>query len=813
MIPLAYLSGTDRQPEVLLFFGRDAVHAASRMPLTEWVKKAPSRRWNPTAGCWVVTAFGADKNPDAMLAKAGFSVNLTDGPPGLPLDASLHGVLSLCDLLDPLVRASPVKPTTALVRPRFTGWEGTRELLGPGAWWDKQTRRFEVPLTDILVHGIPKPGLEIEPATITAAQALLTREETFGHAVHDDATISADLSLTAASTGLNLTGHSVEAIARLTEVVGEIPDWFGMDPYPYQRLGAKAVAAGRGLLCDPTGLGKTLQIIGAFTLRDVQRGVIVVPPVVVTNWAREIERCGLAQVPPKPPTKAELKRREKAARAAEQAMTKGTGVTPGQPAPLAVSLAGEADLLAPPRGAAPESPSSPILPDSGPRSEASPPERHLVVFRAGRKEPELPERGIVVVPDSLLASRPALAEKIARWSPDAFAYDEAHRARTWDSKRAQATRGVVNRMRQDTLRVAATATPLFSNPADLASPLALTGHLDWVFGGYEAFMNRYCKRNHFKAWVPRVEMLPELRAILTEKVWVRRKKEEVLRDLPSKRRTSLIVDVDLAGFRAAHTEVIEKVCLWLDDFLLNQDRYPEIDEIDAWSRQQIGLMSPLRKAAGVAKVPVALDRIAEWLADEVSLNADGTFTCDRPLVVWAHHQEVIEALRKAAPGHLKESVLPMVRVIEGATSAVERGRLVDEFQAGRIPVLVCSITAAGVGITLTRSSDAWFLEADWSVPNMTQAEDRQHRIGQENHVLVTSLLAEGTLDARIQDILTRKSRVIQAVMGSSEDEVITEQDLDETAAPAQIIAGLVDAAIEKHRQDLANSQRRLQPAG
>lgn len=832
MQPTAYLSGTVRSPEVRLYFDPAATHLVHGTLLIDWVKLAPSRHFDGQRRCWVITAFGVDKNPDAMLRKAGFALDLVNGPPGQPLDPSLDGVLSLCDLMAPLVRASAIKPSMALCRPRFVGWHGARDLLGRGSVWDKANGRFEVPLTNVLLHGQPRPGLEVEPATVAAAQALLRAEESFGHARFSDAAISADLSTAAASSGLDLTGADQAAIDRLVEVTGDIPGWFGMSPYPYQRLGAMAISAGRSLLCDPTGLGKTLQVIGAFALRDVQRGVIVVPPVVVTNWAREIERCGLAAVPPKPPTKAELKRRERAAKKAATAAAKQAARDGASP--LAAARAAAQDTanderataatttVATPSSTLPGPAGSPLAPPSnsaaslGTGASSVPddgainltetaPQRTLVVFRAGRKEPDLPETGIVVVPDSLLSARPALAEKIARWDPDGYAYDEAHRARTWLGKRSTVARDLVARMRPGTLTIAATATPLFSNPAELAPLLAISGHLDRVFGGYEAFMARYTKKDFFNKDVPRLEALPELRAILTEKVWVRRVKEEVLRDLPPKTRRGLILDVDLAGFRAAHDEVVAKICSWIDSFCTAEGRYPEDEEAQAWGKTQIGLISPLRKAAGVAKVPAALDRIAEWISQEASINIDGTVTCERPLIVWAHHQEVIQALRAAAPAHLKDHHLPLVKVIDGSTSSVERGRIVDEFQAGRIPVLVASITAAGVGITLTKSSDLWFLESDWSVPHQSQAEDRAWRIGQENHVSVTTLLAEGTLDGRIQDILVRKADLISKVLGEGSDAEmdLVEGDLDVAAAPAEIIASLVEVAVARHAQTRA----------
>lgn len=808
--PVAMLAGTQRQPEVRLTFDRDAIHPTRKEPLVDWVKRAPRRHWDRNESEWVITAFGGKDNkawsPERILRRAGFQI-VTEHP---GLHESLRDVLSLDDLVDPVCRQSRKKPGLALVRPRFAGWDVTRDILGMAASWNKEEQWFEVPLTELLRHGDPKRGLIIDPATVEAARAALLRSHSFGSDEHDDETLSAAASEMAASTGLDLTDAHTEQFDQLVKVVGDVPDWFGLDLYPYQRLGAVAALAGRNFIADPTGLGKTRQALAVLAIKDVDRGVIVVPPVVLTNWARECIASGLAIEKPKPLTKAELKRREKAAKQAAIDAAIAAGMDP--------AMANRITFARPKKAAAAAAePATPV--DEGP------PPRYVTMFRATRKEPELPERGIVIVPDSLISGRPALREKIAAWGPEVVVYDEAHRARTWTSDRAKAMRELREILPADSLMLPMTATPLFSNPAELASLLALSGHLDPIFGGYSAFVERFCKRNHFKALVARKEELPALRKILAEQVWVRRRKKEVLKDLPKVSLQAKFLDVDLAGFRAAHDEVIEKICLWLDEWqeiareeaeeARREGREPVMEEypfekdIKVFSRTQIGLMSPLRKAAGVAKVPAALDTISDWINDEAVVSSDGTVHCERPLLVWVHHHEVVDAILEHISSHLKESARKMVGVIAGATSADRRGYFVDEFQAGRLPVLIASISAAGVGITLTHGSDQVFVESSYSVPEVSQAIDRQNRIGQKNPVMVTTLLAEGTLDAHIQKILNGKSEIIEAVLGEdgAAVSIVSNDDLDDLAGPAEIIEGLVHFAIEVHRKEKAAGKR------
>jgi SWI/SNF-related matrix-associated actin-dependent regulator 1 of chromatin subfamily A len=125
-------------------------------------------------------------------------------------------------------------------------------------------------------------------------------------------------------------------------------------------------------------------------------------------------------------------------------------------------------------------------------------------------------------------------------------------------------------------------------------------------------------------------------------------------------------------------------------------------------------------------------------------------------------------------------------------------RLVDDFQAGKIPVLVCSISAAGVGITLTKASDMLFVETDWTPALITQAEDRCHRIGQEKHVICTTLIASGTLDEHIQSVLRKKAQILDAVMAGG-DHAVAVDLRGETTEAASTLFEIVKECVAKRR--------------
>ena len=91
-------------------------------------------------------------------------------------------------------------------------------------------------------------------------------------------------------------------------------------------------------------------------------------------------------------------------------------------------------------------------------------------------------------------------------------------------------------------------------------------------------------------------------------------------------------------------------------------------------------------------------------------------------------------------------------------------KAVDRFQNDpEVRVAVCNIIVGGVGITLTAATHVIFQDLDWVPANHLQAEDRAYRMGQTERVTVEYMLADGTLDVFIADLLEAKLRLINAV--------------------------------------------------
>lgn len=114
---------------------------------------------------------------------------------------------------------------------------------------------------------------------------------------------------------------------------------------------------------------------------------------------------------------------------------------------------------------------------------------------------------------------------------------------------------------------------------------------------------------------------------------------------------------------------------------------------------------------------------------------------------------------------------PQAVSVRGDDSMEQRQIAIDSFQnKPQTNVIVCSIKAAGVGITLTASSRVAFVELPWHPADCDQCEDRCHRIGQKDSVQVTYFLGNETIDQHIYDIIEKK-RVIANEVTGTEDSV------------------------------------------
>ncbi|TGA84677.1 DEAD/DEAH box helicase, partial [Streptomyces sp. MZ04] len=106
--------------------------------------------------------------------------------------------------------------------------------------------------------------------------------------------------------------------------------------------------------------------------------------------------------------------------------------------------------------------------------------------------------------------------------------------------------------------------------------------------------------------------------------------------------------------------------------------------------------------------------------------------------------------------------------LHGGTPVPQREAMVDRFQSGEAPVFLLSLKAAGTGLNLTRAGHVIHYDRWWNPAVEDQATDRAYRIGQTQPVQVHRLIAEGTVEDRIAELLAAKQALAEAVLGGGE---------------------------------------------
>ena len=120
--------------------------------------------------------------------------------------------------------------------------------------------------------------------------------------------------------------------------------------------------------------------------------------------------------------------------------------------------------------------------------------------------------------------------------------------------------------------------------------------------------------------------------------------------------------------------------------------------------------------------------------------------------------------------YLSQTLGVEVPILHGTVPVGDRDEVISRFQEGKDapPVLVLSLRTGGYGLNLTRASHVIHYDRWWNPAVENQATDRAFRIGQRRRVLVHKFLCTGTLEERIADLIERKSRLAESVIGTGE---------------------------------------------
>lgn len=501
----------------------------------------------------------------------------------------------------------------------------------------------------------------------------------------------------------------------------EIPG-IKLDLMPFQKAGVKYamenLSPGKGVyIADHMGLGKSLQALAIIKGKNAFPALIIVPKVVWLNWAREIKKC----------------------------LGDDTSV---------VLLTGKNTTKA----------TQKIVESFGAK-----------LVRLGE---ELPEADFYVLNYDLLQKwAEPVGKKVGKgevWTAtgplseinfDSVIFDEAHMLKERKSKRTHAAVSLVKNEHREVV-LCLSGTPIPNRPAELIVPIKdILDRLDEV-GGWNTLWNYHCQGFSHGA-----KDLEGLNTKMRASFYVRRSKEEVLPELPPI--NWVPVDIEMSDPKHYHT-VEADLAVWFEEKFKNDpnflDSISQLDEdvqellitdmaeqkVENASDMALILMqiNALRQVAAREKLSTLTEWLQNWLDDSSK---------EEKIIVFGIHRFVNEALSEAFGSPL----------IYGGMDGADRYAAEDKFQNDpNCRMLVCSIAAAGVGLTLTAASHIAFVEMPWRPMDLDQAVARAYGRLSDLHGVTSYLITTpSTIEESIVRLLEKKRFVINAV----EDGTVVQQ--------------------------------------
>jgi len=315
--------------------------------------------------------------------------------------------------------------------------------------------------------------------------------------------------------------------------------------------------------------------------------------------------------------------------------------------------------------------------------------------------------------------------------------DEIHYTASQNSRR---TRAMQHLCRDVEHLLFLSGTPITNRPADIYPSLKMLHPKRYKH--YFPFAYRYCglKRTAY-GWDDRgATNLIDLHQELTSTCMLRIRSQDVLHDLPPKRRVVVPLEIERAK---EYTLAVRDFRTWLKA----QGACGEsLDRANALVQ-----LGHLKRLASQLKIQYAMDWIDEVLAEDPRIDNTGK------IILFTAHRKILRTL--------EENYKDICVTLDGSSSEKARKNAVHRFQNDvGIRMFIGNIRAASAGITLTAANTVAFVEMDWCPGIHLQAEKRPHRIGTKHPVTCYYLVAKGTIEETLARVLQSKQETISAAI-------------------------------------------------
>lgn len=373
--------------------------------------------------------------------------------------------------------------------------------------------------------------------------------------------------------------------------------------------------------------------------------------------------------------------------------------------------------------------------------------------------------------------------------------DEAHFIKNTTSQRSRHVLALSERIRARTARpllMALTGTPLINDIEDFR---AIWQFLGWI--------DETTPQGALLTALEETGLTPAdrgfsaaARAAVVDMGIVRRRKADVVADIPARRVADLPVELDGAvgrSIRAAEAALAERLVgryraavaargeSGTDGVDLDLARRVAASELkDSSSKTGGENVFTMVRRIGQAKAGLAADYAAQ-LARNVG-----------KVVFFAKHVDVMDAAEQT----FADRGIRYASIRGDQTPRVRAKNIAAFTEDPDVQIVVCSLMAAGVGLNLQVASNLVLAELSWTDAEQTQAIDRIHRIGQDEPVTAWRIIAAQTIDAKIAELIDAKSGLAaRALDGADEDDSASSTDVQLDALVGLLTDALAGADV------------------
>ncbi len=343
-----------------------------------------------------------------------------------------------------------------------------------------------------------------------------------------------------------------------------------------------------------------------------------------------------------------------------------------------------------------------------------------------------------------------------RWN--GLILDEAQQIKNVDTKQRRVIRAI-----DATHRIALSGTPIENRLRELWSLLDVLNPS--YLGTYEDFQTQFIKPIEKEK---NSSQLEKLQMLIRPFILRRKKSDEQLRlGLPKKQEITHRVHLSIEQ-AALYQAVVDEIT-------------GKIDAVSSFERRALILKS-LTKLKQICNHPAHFLKASslnehesgKWLA--LLKLTDEIVATGEKVLIFSQYKEMGALMAQA----LTERYECHIPFLHGSLTRAKRQEMIEAFQHGQeIPIFILSLKAGGVGLNLTAATNVIHYDRWWNPAVENQATDRVYRIGQTNDVTVHKLITTGTLEERIDQMLSTKQELADQVLAAGEQPIteLTKEEL------------------------------------